>query len=199
MSIHHFANRRERFYQLFIIHSHTNQQLHLLFHQIKQRAIIIPFIRSPGNPNHRSVHTIQSIPSRIHVCCLRIIYVSNSIHHVHRFQTMFHLRESCQSFSQILVTHPCLQCSQYCCHSVIHVMPSLDRNLLFGNTELPIAPPSHYRVPIHVSVYPYTIRVSKPDSLRYDISPFHSLSHHFTIITIYKQILLPHIIQYPEL
>ena len=78
-------------------------------------------------------------------------------------------------------------------------MPSLNRDLLFGNPELPISPTGHHRVPIHVSIHPGVIRVSEPDCLRHNIPPFHSLPHNLAVITIYKQILLPHIIQYPKL
>ena len=56
--------------------------------------------------------------------------------------------------------------------------------------ELPTAAPAavedHHRIPIHISIYPSAIRISKPDCLRQNIPPFHSLPHNLAIITIYK-------------
>ena len=200
VGIHHFTKRRKSLHQLPVIHPHTNQHFHLLFHQRKQDTVIVSLIRSSGNPNHRSRHAVQSIPGRIHIRRLGIIDIHNPLLLRYRLQSVLHLRKTLQSPADSIISQSHPHASQNSRHSIVYIMPALDADVRLVYRKAPAFPLHYHHIPLHVCpILQQVWSIRKTRTLRSRLHSVHSLPYHITIPAIYKHPVGIHILQNPEL
>ena len=206
MCIDYLTNSGKIIDQFPVIHAHTNQHFDFLTYQIEQDTVIISFIRTSGNPNHRSSHTIQGIPGRIDIGGFRVVDISPPLHNPYGFEPMFHLREGPQSFSDFFVRNTDLHTSQNRSHRIIDIVSPLNTDLLFGDPELPVFQLHDHLFSFHPGTastcifLPYTpVSINKSGHPGYNSHLPESMPYRLAIQTVNKQILRTHIIQYPEL
>lgn len=84
---------------LLIVLAKANDGFHLLFHYIEQWRVVVAFVSSAHDPDHRLLHALEREPCGIHIGGLGVVDELDAVNGGYVLQTMLYMLEVAEAFT----------------------------------------------------------------------------------------------------